>query len=214
MAHPRIFIRYSHKDREWLERLRAQLAVLEQERLVAAWSDENIPQGEDWPQAIREALDAADIAVLLVSANFLSSQFIREKELPAMLERRRSRTLCVLPLVVTPCAWQLSPHLRGIEARPKHRDSVARGTPAEQEGDLRDLTAGEDQIRDHVLPAFPRRLVSVITGQKWRDDRLDQELPEHRQQEYAGQRSQRQLPDVFVVHHNWQIYRNATAQSL
>ena len=140
MASSRIFISYSHNDREWLSRLLVHLGVLQQEGLVKAWSDQHLKPGDEWPREIREALDSAEIAVLLVSADFLNSQFIRDKEIPVLLERMEAGTLKVLPLLVRPCSYELS-RLKHIEARPKHRDSVAGGSPAEQERDFRDLTA-------------------------------------------------------------------------
>lgn len=140
MIQSRVFISYSHKDKEWLQRLQAQLGVLRQEGLVAPWSDENLEPGDDWPHEIRAALDGSDIAVLLISANFLSSKFIMEKEMPVLLERRQAGTLRrILPLVVTPCAWQLDQNLKSIEVRPKGR-SVAQGNQAEQDADLADVT--------------------------------------------------------------------------
>lgn len=136
-----IFISYSHKDEKWLRRLLDSLAVLHQEGLLKAWSDQNLRPGDDWPQEIREALDRAEIAILLISTNFLASKFIMEKELPAFIERKAAGSLWkILPLIVTPCAWQLSHLLKGIEIRPKHRDSVASGTEVEQEKDLTDFT--------------------------------------------------------------------------
>ena len=76
----RVFISYSHKDAEWLHRLQAHLGVFRQEGLVVAWSDEGLRKGDDWPHEIRAALDGADIAILLISADFLNSDFIMGRE--------------------------------------------------------------------------------------------------------------------------------------
>lgn len=140
MAAARIFISYSHRDGEWLKRLLAQLGVLQQEGLIAAWSDQNLRHGDEWPVELRRAIDGADIAILLLSANFLSSDFITTKELPALLERRTAGLTTLLPLVVTPCAWRLSTQLKGLEVRPKVRESVQHGSEVEQEADLADMT--------------------------------------------------------------------------
>jgi hypothetical protein len=130
--------------------------VLQQEGLVDAWSDENLHAGDDWPQEIRNALDRADIAILIVSTNLLSSRFIMEKEMPALLDRKKAGTLKkILPLVVTPCAWQLNRYLKGIEIRPKHRDSLASGTDVQQDADLTDFTVEVARLLTEPKPGPP-----------------------------------------------------------
>ena len=202
MVQSPIFISYSHRDREWLSRLQAHLGVLQQEGLIDAWSDENLHPGDEWPQGIRDALDRADIAVLLVSAHFLSSRFIMEKEMPILLERRQAGGLKkLLPLVVTPCNWQLSQYLKGIEVRPKHRDSVARGNQADQEADLADLTAEVAK-----LLATPR-----TAGAEKEDDQQDEKDTAGRDRDLgpirqAPRESDYAILEVRLAHREWDRY--------
>ena len=77
-----VFISYSHKDEDWKDRLVSHLGVLQQEGLIDLWNDRRIGAGEDWYQQIKEAIARASVAVLLVSADFLTSKFIRSKEIP------------------------------------------------------------------------------------------------------------------------------------
>jgi hypothetical protein len=80
-----IFISYSRQDVEWLRLLRKFLGVLEREGIIKFWDDSSIKPGEPWEESIRQALDAACAAVLLVSQDFLTSKFITTYELPRLL---------------------------------------------------------------------------------------------------------------------------------
>lgn len=82
----KIFISYSHEDANWLGRIRKFLSVLEEEGLIKFWDDKDLRAGEPWEDQIKEALDSSLAGVLLVSQEFLNSKFIREKELPKLLD--------------------------------------------------------------------------------------------------------------------------------
>ncbi len=84
----KIFISYSHKDEKWKERVDTHLSVLPD---IDAWDDRRIGAGADWFREIKTALNDADIAILLISADFLSSKFIIEEEIPRLLRRRKPR---------------------------------------------------------------------------------------------------------------------------
>lgn len=80
-----LFISYSHQDSEWLQRLRENLSILEQQGLVDIWDDGELKPGEKWKPQIEEALSNCMSALLLVSPDFLVSPFITGVELPALL---------------------------------------------------------------------------------------------------------------------------------
>lgn len=82
-----IFISYSHEDANVFERAKAHLSALTLgEANLRIWSDVDIEAGDDWREEISTALHEASAAVLLLSADFMNSNFIRNDELPHLLE--------------------------------------------------------------------------------------------------------------------------------
>ena len=122
---PSVFLSYSHKDEDWKKRLRTHLGVLESEGLLDVWDDRRIEGGDDWFEEIQDAMAKASVAVLLISADFLTSKFILGEEVPKLLERRTREGLPVIPVMVRSCAWKRVPWLAKIQARPTDDKTLA-----------------------------------------------------------------------------------------
>src|ERR1019366_5279192 len=118
MAHPKIFVSYSHADTKQKERLLKHLGALDDAAEFDVWTDAQIRPGEKWEPAIEQALSTASVAILLISADFLVSDFVRRKEIPAMLERREKEDLRLYPILAKPCAWQAVPWIKEVQIRP------------------------------------------------------------------------------------------------
>ena len=80
-----VFVSYSHKDKRWLDRLVTMLRPYVQRNGISLWNDRDIQPGSRWRGAIAEGLNRARVALLLVSPDFLASDFIQQQELPALL---------------------------------------------------------------------------------------------------------------------------------
>ena len=115
---PKIFVSYSHQDEPWKERIVKHLRVLAPEGLEV-WDDRQIAAGADWEPEITQAITGCDLALLLISADFLTSRFILGQEVPPLLQRRQEQGVRVIPVILSPCAWTRVPWLRSIQARPK-----------------------------------------------------------------------------------------------
>ncbi len=111
------------------------LGVLGSANLIDSWCDDRIDGGADWEREIEQAIDHARVAVLLVTAHFLTSRFILDKEIPPILQRRARAGLKVIPIIAKPCAWNNIDWLAKMNVRPKNASPVwrDRGRHADQE---------------------------------------------------------------------------------
>jgi tetratricopeptide (TPR) repeat protein len=129
----KVFISYSHKDEEWKDRLVTHLRVLEMEGYCSLWDDKKIKAGDDWLPDIENTLNEAQIIIMMISADFLISDFISGMEVPRALERRRKEGVRVIPIMVKPCAWKTVKWLSAIQLTPK--DGKPLSTKKEHEVD-------------------------------------------------------------------------------
>ncbi len=112
----KLFISYCHKDKGYLERLLIHLKPLEKSGSLDIWVDTKIKPGEKWKKEIEGALSKATSALLLISADFLASEFIAENELPPLLKKAEETGTRILPLILKPCRFSRDPHLKHFQA--------------------------------------------------------------------------------------------------
>ncbi|MGE5342081.1 MAG: toll/interleukin-1 receptor domain-containing protein [Candidatus Omnitrophota bacterium] len=143
----KIFISYSHKDKAFKEMLVEQLKVLELEGDLDLWEDSRIETGTDWFPEIEKAINNAHIAVLMISAGFLTSNFIKSNEVPPILKRRKNEGLIVLPLFVKPCPWKSVSWLCSIQGFPSGDKTLMEMDDASQ---LRSLTEFAETIHKTI----------------------------------------------------------------
>ncbi len=122
----KVFICYSHQDEFWLNRLLVHLSPLERDGRLDVWSDKRIRIGDAWRSEIDMALDSAASAILLISADFLASSFIRDVELPKLLAAADNRGCRIVPILVAASAFHQTPAIARFQhPNPRSRTLAA-----------------------------------------------------------------------------------------
>ncbi len=111
-----VFISYSHADAAFLRRLLVHLRPLERSGAIDLWADTKLTAGGQWKAELQRAVKRARVAVLLISADFLASDFIAENEPPPLLLRAATDGTLIIPVVLTPCRFLREPGLARFQA--------------------------------------------------------------------------------------------------
>jgi len=120
---------------------------LQREGLINAWHDRKIEAGEEWLQAIDENLERADIILLLVSADFIASDYCYENEMRRAMERERAREVRVIPVIVRDVNWSKSPFAK-LQALPK--DGMAVTKWPDKDSAWRNVSEGIERVVDEI----------------------------------------------------------------
>ncbi len=119
----RLFYSYSHKDETLRNELETHLKLLQRQGLIDTWHDRKIEAGEEWKRKIDENLERADIILLLVSADFIASDYCYEIEMKRALERHEKGEARVIPVILRDCKWNSTPFAK-LQALPKDGKAV------------------------------------------------------------------------------------------
>lgn len=104
----RVFVSYSHRDEELRDQLEVQLSMLKRQGLIEVWHDRRLLAGDHLDWTISEELDRADIVLLLISPDFLASDYCYKIEKGRALERHREGTARLISVILRPCDWTLT----------------------------------------------------------------------------------------------------------
>jgi hypothetical protein len=121
---PKVFISYAHEDEEFKDKLIKMLAGLQRRSVIDLWQDRLIEPGDEWYRAIQDAMNTCDLALLLVSDDFIASRFIQEEEVPDLLGRRKEEGMRVIPVIIRDCLWRSEPVLGDLQALPTDGKAV------------------------------------------------------------------------------------------
>lgn len=101
-----VFCCYARKDQLLLEDLKTHLMLLQREGLITLWADTDIDAGKEWEKEVSKHLNTAQIILLLISADFMNSDYCYSIEMKRALERHEQEEACVIPVILRPVHWQ------------------------------------------------------------------------------------------------------------
>lgn len=124
-----VFISYSHRDKPLCEQLRTHLSLLRRQGLIQDWYDRGILAGDEWAKAIDERLNSAQVILLLISSDFLASDYCLEIETKAALARLDRKEAIVAPILLRESDWRQHARLRQLEPLPKDFKAIEGRVP-------------------------------------------------------------------------------------
>ena len=119
-----LFFSYSHKDEALRDKLEVHLAMLKRQGVIETWHDRRIVAGDEFAGRIGEELERADIVLLLVSPDFLASDYCYDIEMARAMERHEAGETRVMPVLLRPCDWRDAPFGK-LNATPKDGKPVS-----------------------------------------------------------------------------------------
>jgi hypothetical protein len=149
----RVFISYSHKDETLRKRLETHLKLLQRQGLISVWSDRKITAGEEWKGKIDENLESASIILLLVSPDFVASDYCFDQEMKRALARHEARTARVIPIILRAVDWPSAPFAK-LEALPKDAKPVSLWR--DRDSAWNDVVAGIREVARRLVPKSHR----------------------------------------------------------
>src|SRR5437762_3425167 len=152
----KIFFSYAHEDQELRDELEKHLKVLKRQGHALTWHDRNISAGKEWAREIDTHLNTADIILLLVSSDFMESDYCYESEMKHALQRHERGEADVLPIILRPVYWEDAPFSK-FQVLPKN------GTPVTH---WLDRDEAFENITKGILEVIRARSLNKATVQK------------------------------------------------
>jgi hypothetical protein len=118
-----VFISYSHKDQELREELEKHLKILKRQGLIKTWHDRRITAGTEWRGAIDENLTSASLVLLLVSPDFMASDYCYDVEVERAMSRHELRQARIVPIILRQVMWDQAPFAK-LQALPTDGKAV------------------------------------------------------------------------------------------
>lgn len=120
----RLFYSYSRTDEEFRKELEKHLSILRRNGLITEWYDREISAGEEWEGVLNKELERAQIILLLISADFISSNYCYDVEMKTILEKHENGEAIVIPIIIRPTFWQETPFAK-LQVLPKDAKPVS-----------------------------------------------------------------------------------------
>jgi tetratricopeptide (TPR) repeat protein len=153
-----VFYSYHENDRDLRDLLNKHLAILERQQLIKGWHDRDIRAGTEWKSIVNEHLNAAQIILLLISADFIASDYRYSIEMKRALERHYSGEAFVLPVLLRPYDIK-GPPFNQLDFLPENREAITRWPDIDEA--FQEVAKGIRKVVEELLPR---------TKEQWLDE--------------------------------------------
>ena len=119
-----MFLSYAQEDEAFAIELEKRLISLKRQRYLSIFHMGTISPGQNWRMAIENGLKTADIILLLISPDFMESDYCYNEELQRALERHHKEQVCVIPIIIRPTHWKSTP-IGNLQALPKNAEPIS-----------------------------------------------------------------------------------------
>ena len=181
------FIIYARADAAFKDELLLHLHLFVENGLIQKWVDSDLLPGEDWEKRIEMELEAAHLVIMLVSADALSSEFIRKKELKTAIEKKRAGSARVIPVLVRDCMWKLNSDIAELQLLPRGDNGRIQGVAAWLSRDSAWTNVCEE------LHKLIQEIRSLLEKEKETEERTRKAEEEARKQQEATEKAARAL---------------------
>lgn len=119
----RLFLSYARADAALKQRFDVHLAGLKRSGKISTWSDSDLDPGVEWDQAIKQRLEEADVILLLISPDFMASDYIWGVEIESAMQRHRAGQALIIPIFLKDTVWQDAPFAK-LQGLPRDGKAV------------------------------------------------------------------------------------------
>jgi tetratricopeptide (TPR) repeat protein len=155
-----VFCCYAREDRPLLVHLKKQLKLLEHNGLITVQADVDISPGEDWEQKINHYLNTAQMILLLISPDFMDSDYCYSKEMIRAMERHESGEACVIPIILHPTFWRGAPFGK-LQMLPTNAEPVS-GDWRTPHAAFLDIASGIEKAVEKLLIQLQPRKIALF----------------------------------------------------
>jgi len=159
-----VFCSYAHQDESHLQELKTHLSGLQRQGRISTWYNRQINAGTSKAEAIDTHLETASLVLLLVSADFLTSNYCFEVEMRQAMQRHETSVALVLPIIVRPCDWTHTPFAK-LQCLPRNGQPVTKW--ADRDDAWNDVVAGIRRALDDLpllVASAPRTAIVTLSS--------------------------------------------------
>lgn len=200
-----VFISYAHEDKVLSETLIKHLSNLKRQGIIKEWYDHQIGAGEEWEGEILEHLNSAEVILLLISTDFMASDYCYDVEVKHAMERHEAGEARVIPVILRPCDWNNAPFSK-LQALPSDAKPITRWSDRDEA--FFNVASGIRKVAENLQQkassdSYKEKTSQAVTSTKAEQG---QGTPEHlipalkKNASVASTRFQDQSPDREVAH--------------